>query len=223
MRHNVTYIWGQVTDPIGLVHHVRYGGEPIPGGGLRAWKEDSYAREPATAYDSSHPAPMPMMWSHKDEIGRVVALERRDDRLYAVAQSEELTPEDLQHLADEYGPLRWSTGTNNRRRELLRITEISLTPNPATVGLWPVHWYRLDVTKGNPPMWVREALMRAEKTEHRSRGELVVYEKRSAVHVADDYEEMARYFRSHPGEIYHSGGLGQILSVEGKPVKRGSH
>ena len=133
MRKNLTYVWGQVTDPAGLIHHTRYRGEPIPGGGLRAWKEESFEVERASDYASTHPAPMPMKWSHGEDVGRVVALERRDGRLYAVAQTEELTPDDLEYLSDEYGELKWSTGTNNRRNELLRITEISLTPSP---GRW---------------------------------------------------------------------------------------
>jgi len=100
MRHNVTYVWGHLTDPVGVIHHVAYRSAPIPGGGLRAWKEESFERETASDYASTHPAPMAMTWSHGEDIGRVVALERRDDRLYAVAESTELTPDDLQHLAD---------------------------------------------------------------------------------------------------------------------------
>jgi hypothetical protein len=180
---------------------------------MRTWKEDRYSTERAADYASSHPAPMPMKWSHGDDIGRVVSLERRDDRLYAVAQTEELTPDDLQYLSDEYGDLRWSTGTNNRRNEPLRISEISLTPNPATMGLWPVKWYRLDHSKGNPPMWVKEALSRAEKTAYRSRGELVVHERQPATHATDDYAALERHFRLHPGEIFYSGALGRIISV----------
>ena len=99
----------------------------------------------------------------------------------------------------------------------MRITEISLTPNPATVSLWPVKWYRLDVTKGNPPMWVTEALKRAQKTEYRSRAELIVHEKRPATNAADDYAELERYFRHNPHEIYHSGALGRVISVGGRP------
>jgi hypothetical protein len=220
MRRNVTYVWGQVTDPIGLIHRTSYRSLSMPGGSIRAWKEDSFTREPASAYARVHPAPMPMRWSHKDKIGRVVALGRRDDRLYAVAECEELTPDDLQGLADEYGELRWSTGTSNRRNEPLRITEISLTSNPATVGLWPVKWYRLDSSRGNLPMWVREALARAEKTEYRSRRELVVHETRPATNTAAEYAELERYFRSHPGEVYHAGVTGDVLTVGGKPVRR---
>ena len=115
---------------------------------------------------------MPMKWHHGETISQVVALRRAHGRLHAVARCD-LEPAELQLLTDNHGDLRWSTSTDNRRRDPLQIIEISLTPRPASIGLPAVRWWKLDVVKGEPPPWVREELDRADKTEYRSRGECV--------------------------------------------------
>lgn len=134
MNSRTTYVWGSVADPAGIIHHSRVEGEKLPGGGLRVRQHHEYAHEPASAYATSHPSPMEMRWQHQETIGRVVALRRAHCQLFAVAECE-LEPDDLALLTEKYGDLRWSTSTENRRRDPLRITEVSLTPGPATVGL----------------------------------------------------------------------------------------
>jgi len=74
-------------------------------------------------------------------------------------------PDELAALAGEDG-LRWSTGTNNRIRDPLRIVEISLTHQAATNGLPPVSWHRAGVSKGNLPVWVAAELERAASIAH---------------------------------------------------------
>lgn len=123
IRSNTTYVFGVAADESGIIQHTRYRGENIRRGGFRAWKEVELNHEPASAYASSHPAPMPMRWAHQDEIGRIVALRRNHGRLSAVATST-LEPDELEFLTGKYGRLRWSTSTNNRRNEPLRIDEI---------------------------------------------------------------------------------------------------
>lgn len=130
-------------------------------------------------------------------------------RLYAVGESE-LEPEDLQALTEDYGDLRWSTGTN--RRAPLTVHEVSLTPDPASVGLHPVRWCKPGTGRGDLPLWVKEELGR--KVETRSR-ELTVHEIGGAV---DSFDLAPRGHISR--EIYYSGGGGQILAVEGRPVRR---
>lgn len=234
---NKTIVWGTAADSSGLVQHSRVEGETLPGGGMRAWKHVETMVEPATAYASVHPAPMPMKWHHDEDIGRVVALRRAHGSLHAVAECE-LEPDELQSLTDRFGDLKMSTGTFNGRREALKITEISLTPSPASIGLPKVHWWKLNVIKGNLPQWVSDALVRARKTEYRSRGELRVHETEPPV-VRDagaEYEQMGRDLGMLPHEyrykeysykdpltgeeveVFIRPG-GRILSVGGRPVR----
>lgn len=234
---NNTIVWGVAADEAGIVHHRKVLSESLPNGRLRVWERHETEVEPATAYAATHTAPMPMRWQHGEEIGRIVALRRAHGRLHAIAECE-LEPADLQLLTDNYGDLRWSTSTNNRRRrDPLSIDEISLTPSPATVGLPAVRWYKLDVTKGNLPPWVAEDLARASKTEFRSRGELRVHNMEPVVRAAaDEYEQMGidlgmlppggyarRYadpWTEEKVEIEFSHHEGRIISVGGRRVSR---
>ena len=96
-------------------------------------------------------------------------------------------------LTAKLGDLRWSTSTYNRRRDPLSITEISLTPAPASIALPAVRWWKLNIVKGNLPAWVAEDLARADKTEYRSRGEMRVHNMEPAVRdAADEYEQIGR-------------------------------
>jgi phage head maturation protease len=175
MKRDTTYVWGVAADSAGLIHYRSDRVEELAGGGVAISTRNSYDHEPASSYAAVHPAPMPLRWRHGEEIGRVVALRRQHGRLYVLAETD-ITPDELQALAGN-GRLKWSTSTAaGRSADPLRVTEVSLTPEPATVGLPAVSWYKLDVTKSNPPMWVREELDRASKAEHRSRRELRVHE-----------------------------------------------
>jgi len=217
---NPTIVWGVAADAEGVVHHSQVFREDLPGGFYRAWKEDEFKREPADVYARAHPWPMPMRWCHGEKIGQVVALRRAHGRLHAVAESE-LEPDELQSLADEYGDLKWSTGTFPGRREALRIGEVSLTPVPAYVGLPAVQWYREGVSKGSLPRLVREDLERARKSPFQVRDSLEVYEVPSV--PSESYpSESYRSDHWNPREIFHSGAPGDILAVEGRPVRRGS-
>ena len=207
MRSNTTYIFGVAADDAGIIRHTSYGSKTLPRGGVRAWRTVELEHEPATAYASSHPAPMPMRWGHNEEIGRVVALRRADGRLLAVAETEELEPDDLAGLTEKFGDLRWSTSTDNRRNEELRIDEISLTTSPATIGLPAVRWWKLDKVKGNLPAWVQEELKRADKTEVRHRGELRVHDL--------DYE---RNPSSDPERFQRDIGMQQGGTLEGRTI-----
>jgi hypothetical protein len=234
MNSKTTLVWGVCADSAGIIRHYEDRTEALPGGGVRAWRTESYEHEPASAYASTHPGPMPMLWSHGEQIGRIVALRRAHGNLYALGETTELEPVDLEALAGEHG-LKWSTGTNNRRRDPLCITEISLTPEGATVGLPPIHWWKRDVVKGNPPDWVRAEVDRAEKFEHRSRGVLRVHEVGSTtvgsttVSAADEYAQLGRDLGLLPvehridpdgyGELEYSAHPGRIISVNGRPVR----
>ncbi len=233
MRSNVTYVFGVAADDAGIIQHTTYRSKPLPRGGVRFWKHVEHAHEPATAYAGSHPAPMPMRWGHNEEIGRVVALRRAHGRLLAVAETSELEPADLAGLTEKYGELQWSTSTDNRRGDLLRIDEISLTPSPATVGLPAVRWWKLDVVKGNLPTWVQEELKRADKTEFRHRGESRVHDVDFERSPYSDPDRFQRDVGLHQGaelEGRHMTINGErvpmefrpsrILSVGGRPVRR---
>lgn len=190
MNSKTTYVWGTCADQAGIVQHYSDEVTELPGGGVRVETRSHTDHEPAGAYARVHPSPMPMRWGHEGEIGRIIALRRAHDRLYAVAETE-LAPHELQTLAGEDG-LRWSTGTYGRRSDPLTITEISLVREAATVGLPRVSWWLLDVTKGNPPDWVRCELKRAEtRVEQRSRrqGALVVHDLDDEDTISADFYE----------------------------------
>jgi hypothetical protein len=98
-----------------------------------------------------------------------------------------------------------------------------------------VRWWKLDVVKGNLPFWVSEALERAHKTEHRSRGELRVHDVGPVMlSAAEEYEQIGRDLGMIPGgyerryadpltgeevEIFYR--PGKIIAVGGRPVSSG--
>lgn len=228
MRDKVTYVYGCLADQAGIVSWTTYHGQKLPGGRFRASKSVELAHEPGSAYALTHRAPMAMRWKHDEEIGRVVALRRNHNRLLAIAACE-LEPDELAWLTKEHGDLRWSASTDNRRGAPLKITEISLTTHPATVGLPAVKWWRLGAQKGNLPMWVKEELERAEKTEFRfqHRGELRVHDLDSRPLDPEQAQVEGRvvggplgYSRVIDGEMLPIETYpGRILSVNGRKVK----
>lgn len=117
--------------------------------------------------------------------------------------------------------------------EPLRIDEISLTTSLATIGLPAVQWYKLDVSKGNPPTWVKEELKRADKTEFRHRYELRVHDldyERNPYSDPERFQRDVGLFQggSAEGRQMNINGErvpmefrpGRILSVGGRPVGR---
>jgi hypothetical protein len=212
MRTNTTYVYGVAADQAGIIVHEKVWSEKLSGGGVRINKETRTEHEPATVYAANHPAPMPMKLDHGEQVGQIVALRRDHGRLLALGKTD-LTPDELAHLTEKAGDLRWSTFTENRRNEPLRITEISLTVDPATVGLPAVRWYRLGSSKGNPPAWVTEELKRADKMELRQRRQLVVndldYEK-------NPYLDLERYRRDIG--LVDGGPEGRTVNLDGEIV-----
>src|SRR5919106_4489226 len=103
MNRNKTLIWGVCADSAGIIRRYRDSTEPLPGGGVRVQRTVSLEHEPAASYASVHPAPMPMLWSHGEQIGRILSLRRAFGNLYALGASEELEPDDLATLAGEHG------------------------------------------------------------------------------------------------------------------------
>ena len=159
-------------------------------------------------------------------------MRRANSRLYAVAECS-LEPNGLAWLTENKGELRWSTSTNTRVGEPLRIDEISLTTSPATIGLPPVRWWKLDVVKGNLPAWVQEDLAHADKTEFRSRHELRVhdldyekgpysdferYRRDVGLSVAGSLEDRHMTINGERVPIEHR--PARIISVDGLPVRR---
>jgi hypothetical protein len=206
-----TIVYGTCADGAGIIQHRSTTSENLPGGGMRVEQRTTLEHEPASVYAAVHPAPMPLNFGHEEPIGQIIALRRAHDRLYVVAETD-LEPSELQALAGKDG-LKFSTGTDNLRGQALRITEISLVREAATIGLPTVSWYKLDVTKGNAPDWVRAELERAEtRVEQRSRrqGELRVHDLGE---VPDVYEHRG----SEHLQVEHSRHPGRIISVEGRP------
>jgi hypothetical protein len=237
MNSKTTYVWGVCADSAGIVRQYSDEIQQLPGGGVRVERRSRLEHEPASSYSSVHPWPMPMNYRHEQTIGSIVALRRAHGNLYAVGECD-LEPDELAALASEQG-LRWSTGTNTQYGSPLRITEISLVPEAATIGMPPVSWYKLDVTKGNPPDWVRAEIDRADsKIERRSRrgGELLVHEVgETAIDIAgstlSEYDRLGMELGLLPGgyehridsgdygELEYSVHPGRILSVGGRPLR----
>ena len=219
-----TYVWGTVADEYGLCHWRRHEGSTSPDGRFVAQRFDEWSSEPSDAYAVSHPAPLPAKWCHGDDLGRVVALRRMDGKLRAVAELDEVTPADLANLADEYGALRWSASTRQQRGGPLTITECSLTPQPASVGLAAVSWHRHGESKGNMPAWVAADIKRGRADMNRRRDTLEVYE-RAGHWLATEQEAADAHirhaddrYRHDPREI-HFGAAGRILAVGGRPLR----
>jgi hypothetical protein len=236
MNSKTTLVWGVCADSAGIVRQYSDEIQQLPGGGVRVERRSRLEHESASSYSSVHPWPMPMNYRHEEPIGSIVALRRAHGNLYAVGECD-LEPEELQALAGEHG-LRWSTGTDTLYGSPLRITEISLVPEAATIGLPVVKWWKQDVVKGNMPDWVRAEIDRADsKIERRSRwsGELLVHQiGETAVDTPSstlsDYDRLGmelglfpggyEYRRDldQPGDLEYSTHPGRILSVNGRPV-----
>jgi hypothetical protein len=210
-----TVIWGVCADSAGIVVNHIDRTEKLAGGGLRVTRRMRLSHEPAAAYAGVHAAPMPLRWQHDEELGEIVALRRAHGNLYAVGETP-LTPDELAALAGEDG-LRWSTGTNNRIRDPLRIVEVSLTPQAATNGLPPVSWHRAGVSRGNLPVWVAAELERASSREHRSRGALLIHEFGSEIGLRTEGRGFDHRIGERPEIEIRPGG--RIISVNGRPVR----
>lgn len=97
------------------------------------------AIETAAAYSAVQPASISLRWKHHDEIGHVVLLDRRENRLQAVA----VIPQPVEFF-DDMPALYFSSGTPSHTRrgdDRLTIRELSLTTNPAVNGLPAVQFY----------------------------------------------------------------------------------
>jgi hypothetical protein len=159
----------------------------------------------------------------------VVALRSMHSKLFAVAECE-LSPAELSGLAAMYGALRWSPGTQRIGRGPLTITECSLTPQPASIGLWPVSWHRHRTSHGNMPAWVVADIKRGHADINRRHATVDVYEReRVGGHwLATEQEAADTYMRAaadrythNPREVCFAGAAGRILAVNGRPPRRG--
>ena len=209
-----TVVWGVCADSAGIVVQHTDRTEKLDGGGLRVKRRTRLSHEPATAYARSHAWPMPMRWAHGEEIGEIVALRRAHSNMYTVGTTD-LEPDELAALAGEDG-LRWSTGTNNRIRDPLRIVEISLTHQAATIGLPPVSWHRVGASRGNLPDWVAAEFERASSREHRSRGALFIHEFGSEIGLRTEGRGFDHRIERPQIEIRPGG---RIIAVNGRPVR----
>jgi hypothetical protein len=99
--------------------------------------EHRYESHPSDRYSRIQPFGLPVLYRHRREVGlgRVVHLHRRDGRLTAVAEL------DVDAKMFEGVELRWSSGTATERNGQYTMGELSLTPSPASVGLWPVRFW----------------------------------------------------------------------------------
>lgn len=75
-----TILWGVAADAEGVIHHSHVRRKDLGEGHYAAWKEDEWKLEPASAYAVEHPAPVPLRWSHGEQIGQVVASPGRSTR-----------------------------------------------------------------------------------------------------------------------------------------------
>jgi hypothetical protein len=218
-----TVVWGCVADSYGLWRQRHVEADRTADGRFVARQLEEWGADPADAYAASHPAPVAMKWRHGDGIGTVIALRSMNDKLFAVAECE-LSPAELSGLAAMYGPLRWSPGTSRTRGGPLTLTECSLTPQPASIGLSPVSWHRHRVSKGNPPAWVVADIKRGRHDALRHRARLEVYERTG--HWLASEEEAADAHMRHADDRYrhdprelHYGAAGRILAVGGRPPR----
>jgi HK97 family phage prohead protease len=124
---------GVVASPDGYCAWDIATGDTSEDGTLRARRHRIWRHDPPEAYAAEQPARIPVLIDHRagQEVGEVLHLERRHGQLYAVAEVD-LDYEDVQGM-----DLRWSSGTVGTTRPL-RIRELSLTAEPASVGLPPV-------------------------------------------------------------------------------------
>jgi hypothetical protein len=99
--------------------------------------EHRYENHPSDRYSRIQPYGLPVLYRHRPDthIGTVVHLHRRQGRLTAVAEL------DVDAEMFEGVELRWSSGTATERNGEYKMGELSLTPSPASVGLWPVRFW----------------------------------------------------------------------------------
>jgi hypothetical protein len=128
---------GRVTDSIGAAEHRSYGWE-----GKAAVEYRRFEALPSVEYRTHHPAPLEVTLDHAGAaIGRALHLERSaDDSIWAVAA---VDYDDL--LITRPGSLYWSPELRYRRDGTdIEVTGLSVTMNPATVGLTPLELYPGD-------------------------------------------------------------------------------
>ena len=129
---------GTFADSCGIVEYVSEVAVKDDRGRVSVTRYRELEHAPASRYSTCQPSPIPVRWRHRDEIGRVVLLERRGGQLGAVA----VLPGPAEFFTDGGVELFWSSGTADDRSSAgLKIRELSLTPSPATNGLAPVRFF----------------------------------------------------------------------------------
>jgi HK97 family phage prohead protease len=160
-RPRVT-VSGVVADADGLCGWQLCSASTLPDGTLRASKQSVWREDPSADYANEQPSAIPILLDHDRtrRIGEVVHLERRHGKLFAVGLL------DLEYEAVEGMELRWSSGTDGTKRPF-RITELSLTSNPASVALPAVAFRPGELSHAITYPGNRELLNRAITTRKR--------------------------------------------------------
>lgn len=174
-------VWGVVADATGQtwqrqdetieLRARRHGGPLEVKQPIRVVTHNVLGNYPGSCYAASHPAPIPIRWRHQgDPIGRATYLERREGRLVAVAELENVDESWLE-LGPKWSAQSVSTGAGRK------ILELSLTTTPASVGLDAVEWV---------PGAVHDAYTRTGNNAVRRAGQAVPrYDRRTAIDVVD--------------------------------------
>ena len=166
-------IFGVIADKYGHCHWKQYGPE-ILGGYIDPRCDDVFAAYPAAAYATVQPAYLPVEFDHDGHRrGEVHYLERSHDQLYAVAVIDD------PYLPEDFADTRhyWSSTTNQPPGAPLKMTELSITERPASVGLPPLRYLPGDIRRGGPRTWsrdhtneiIRRAITAVQRHECRSR------------------------------------------------------
>lgn len=193
-------IYGELADELG--HH-----------------HDRDNRSPASNYRRRQPHDIGVDLEHRGEVlGQVVHLERRHDRLNAVAVLE-LEASDL----DAFGDCWWSASTRATPHHGLdrdiELVGLAITKTPASVGLRPLRWLAGDVREhrgrwGRVPELIERSVRPALEHRWRCTAPLTIHEPDTAPYISAQIrlDEMFEQDIRPLAPIEHVGG-GRIISV----------
>jgi hypothetical protein len=181
--------------------------------GAAATVEHRYENHPAHLYAERQPFGLPVLYRHRrnTRLGTVVHLHRRQGRLTAVAEL------DVDAEMFEGVELRWSSGTATEGDGTLTMAELSLTPSPASVGLWPVRFWPGTIgdalCRNDSPRLILRAAKAAVAEHRRNR-----YSGSRSLVIDDGppppVDDAPGWLRaSGDGELLYSGCAGRVLRV----------
>jgi hypothetical protein len=134
-------ITGRLTDSMGVSRHEDVTSAIAPGGHLVASCQTRFVSLPADSYLDRQPSRIPLDLHHRDVVGEVVFIERRENGLYLVATSDE------DALADLDIEMFFSPSVNYRIRSKGGCAEhgtdaeldgVAITTSPATYCQTPI-------------------------------------------------------------------------------------